>query len=156
MLVLILLPAGFGLNVAEQAECPKSTVGNAFSGNISLSGCNLSSPAGEPQATNPWLSITNAGQEGLVEVSDSTFTTLLLLFLLKRKKKEIAQSEETVETVSKTITEDDAYITEYGLSDLGQSGDPNEDDEDLPQPLLEEQSEDGGQEGFSERNPDEN
>jgi LPXTG-motif cell wall-anchored protein len=91
------------------------------------------------------------GVSGLVALAG-----LVLLFLFRRKKKEVVELvEDTVETVSTTIDEDDAYISEYGLSDRGQPFDDGEDDEDLPKSV----EEDGGHEGsemeaVSERNPD--
>jgi hypothetical protein len=84
----------------------------------------------------------------------AALAALLLLLFLKRKKKEPEQVEETVETGSNTVDEDDAYISEYGLSDGVQPVDADQDDEDLPQAMPEEPSEGSDRAALSERSPD--
>jgi hypothetical protein len=82
---------------------------------------------------------------------------LVLLFLFRRKKKEVVELvEDTVETMSNTVDEDDAYISEYGLSDADQPFDEGEDDEDVPRSVEEDGGYNGSEmEAVSERNPDE-
>jgi hypothetical protein len=85
----------------------------------------------------------------------AALAALVLLFLLKRKKKDvIAPVEDDVETGSRTIDEDDAYVSEYGLSDAVQQVDSEEGGEDMPQGIPEVESEGSDMEGLSERNPD--
>jgi hypothetical protein len=79
----------------------------------------------------------------------------LLLLLLKKKRKKVEAPEETVESVSHTIDDDDAYISEYGLSDGGKRLESDEDREDLPQEALGDSNEDSVAEHLSEHNPDE-
>jgi LPXTG-motif cell wall-anchored protein len=86
----------------------------------------------------------------------AALAALALLLLFRRKKKEVVEpAEETVET--STIDEDDAYISEYGLSDRDQRFDGGgEDDEDLPQSVKDDCDDAGSEvEAVSERNPDE-
>jgi hypothetical protein len=92
------------------------------------------------------------GVSGLVALS-----ALVLLFLFRRKKKGLVElPEETVETMSTTVDDDDDYISEYGLSDAGQPSDDSEPDEDLPKLVEEDGDYDGSEmEAVSERNPDE-
>jgi hypothetical protein len=86
----------------------------------------------------------------------AALAALVLLFLLRRKKKVVEPIEETVETNSTTLDENDAYISEYGLSDPVHALDDGEDDEDLPQAGLQQGHSEGSEmEAMSERNPDE-
>jgi hypothetical protein len=79
----------------------------------------------------------------------------LLLLLLKKKKKAIEELEETGESTAGTIDEDDAYISEYGLSDGVRPVDSDEDREDVPHEAMDDSGEDSGGEHMSEHNPDE-
>jgi hypothetical protein len=87
----------------------------------------------------------------------AALAALILLFLLRRKKKEVVElDEETVETGSTTVNDDDGYVSEYGLSDAVQPLDNGEDDEDLPKSAEKDGGCDGSEmEALSERNPDE-
>jgi hypothetical protein len=86
----------------------------------------------------------------------AALAALVLLFLLKRKKKGVEPVAETVETVSTTVDEDDAYVSEYGLSDAVQPLEDVEGGEDLPRANGQQGNSEGGEmEALSERNPDE-
>jgi hypothetical protein len=79
----------------------------------------------------------------------------LLLLLLKKKKKQVEEPEETGESTVGTIDDDDAYISEYGLSDGVKPVDSDEDREDLPHEALGDSGEGNVPEHVSEHNPDE-
>jgi LPXTG-motif cell wall-anchored protein len=112
----------------------------------------LNPGGGADQASGQALSsgAIGGGVSGLAALA-----ALALLLLFKRKKKEVVEpAEETVET--RTIDEDDAYISEYGLSDREQRFDGGEDDEDLPKSVKDDCDDAGSEvEAVSERNPDE-
>jgi hypothetical protein len=79
----------------------------------------------------------------------------LLLLLLKKKKEKVEEPEETGESTAGTIDDDDAYISEYGLSDGVRPVESDEDREDLPQEAVDNSDEGSVAEHLSEHNPDE-
>jgi hypothetical protein len=79
---------------------------------------------------------------------------VLLLLLFKKKKNKIEQPEETAESTVGTIDEEDAYVSEYGLSDEVRPLGSDEDREDLPREGLDNSGEDGLAEHVSEHNPE--
>lgn len=82
---------------------------------------------------------------------------LLLLFLLKKKKKPPPMDEETIasDSAMETITEENAYISEYGLSDGVRPVDGDEDQKDLPRQGSGGSDDHSDLQNASEINPDE-
>jgi hypothetical protein len=62
--------------------------------------------------------------------------------------------EEEPEVETRTVQEDPAYASEYGLSDGAKQGESDADQEDLPQAPGENASQDAPGEHGSEHNPD--
>jgi hypothetical protein len=79
---------------------------------------------------------------------------LLLLFLKKKKKDEIAPEASIAELSTETFTDNDEFISEYGLSDEVLSASSDDCNIDLPHVVSEFGDYNSGQENVSEHNPD--
>jgi hypothetical protein len=77
-------------------------------------------------------SAVGAGLGGLGAIA----ALLVLLFLLKKKKRAIEEEIVTGTMETDTLTAQDTYVSEYGLSDEGNRSEASEDREDLPQVAL--------------------
>jgi hypothetical protein len=82
----------------------------------------------------------------------------LLLFLIRKRKKPGEKEEPehtTCDDASRSVIDDDGYISEYGLSDGVQAVDDADDQEDLPQAGPELGDYRSDVENMSEHNPEE-
>jgi hypothetical protein len=108
-------------------------------------------PAGQVSGGVSGAAIGGGAAGGLAALA----ALALLLLLFKKKKTKVEEPEETGESTAGTIDDDDAYISEYGLSDGVKPIESDEDREDLPHGSVGNSDEASVGEHMSEHNPDE-